>query len=81
MKKVIAATALAAALAVSGAAFAQSGGDAGSANKNIGSSASAPDNQSGSTDSRTTGATAMAPGNPSGTHVKKKHRASTEKMK
>jgi hypothetical protein len=80
MKKVIAATALTAALVIGGAAFAQTGGDAGTANKNVGSAASAPDNQSGTTDSRSNGATAAAPGASTGTHMKKKSTAKNEKM-
>lgn len=75
MKKLIAATALTTALALGGAAYAQSGGDAGSSNKNVGSATSAPDNQSGSTDARSTGSTAAMPGAPSGTHAKKRHTA------
>jgi len=65
-KALIAGLATAAFLLVPLAASAQSGGDAGSANKNVGSAATAPNNQSGSTDSRATGATAPAPGRSSG---------------
>ena len=63
MYKTLLATLTAAALFIAPVAvFAQSGGDAGTANKNTGAAAPAPSNQSGTTDSRTTGATAPAPG-------------------
>ena len=65
-KALIAGLATAAFVLVPLTASAQSGGDAGSANKNVGSAATAPNNQSGSTDSRATGATAPAPGRSSG---------------
>ena len=85
MKKIIAATALTTALAFSGAAFAQSGGDAGTANKRVGAASSAPSNQSGTTDSATTGASAMSPGTSTGVPMKKhqaeKKMEKTEKMK
>jgi hypothetical protein len=62
-------------------ASAQTGGDAGTANKNTGSAASAPNNQTGATDSRSTGATAPAPGGFTGMSQTHQGSSMTDKKK